>query len=408
MAFTYGFYNSINHDRRYDAIQMSSIFDGIIEDGIFMTIGDHFNVTANNSMTLTVGTGRAWFNHTWSLNDAKMLITLPVSDLILTRYDAIVIEVNSRQEYRENSIKVVQGTPASNPVYPTLMHTTEVNQYPLAYVKVAGGASIIRQADVTNMVGKDDCPYVTGPLKSISIETMVAQWEDQWKAWFETHTKDWTTEWNDFYKEQNALITEAAESWKEEWETWYTEHTVDWSSEFNTFYENQTNLMLESKLFWDTKLDEYYSELQDSMDVFEKQSEAEFRKWVVTIKKILDTEAAGNLQNEIEVLKEQLNALSDFRNRRIWETEDGDIYELNKYSIAGSRWATLEVNQFLEDGSIVRRYYMLEAEGTYILEQKLLITFPNESGVIANYTVQDTESDEYELDPFVTSTKWWD
>ena len=30
MSVTYGFYNSKNRDRRYDAIQMSSIFDGII------------------------------------------------------------------------------------------------------------------------------------------------------------------------------------------------------------------------------------------------------------------------------------------------------------------------------------------------------------------------------------------
>lgn len=411
MSFSYGFYNSINHDRRYDAIQMSSIFDGIIEDGVFMTIGDHFNVTAASdgfSMNIIVGTGRAWFNHTWNLNDARMPVTLPLSDLVLTRYDAVVLEVNARQEYRQNSIKIISGRPAANPVYPTLMHTSEVNQYPLAYIQVKGGATGIRQADITNMVGKDECPYVTGPLKSISIETMVAQWEDQWRVWFETHTKDWTTEWNDFYKVQADMMTNAAASWKEEWETWYNEHTTDWSSEFNTFYENQTRLMLESKLFWDTKLDEYYSELQDSMDVFQKQSESEFRKWVVTIKKVLDTETAGNLQNEIEILEEKMNAISDFRNRRVWQTDAGDIYELNKYLIAGSRWATLEVSQFPADGSIIRRRYMMEEEGTYRLEEKLLITFPNESGTIAVYTVQDTADDSYELDPFVTSTKWWD
>ena len=39
MSVTFGFYNSKEGDRRYDAIQMSSIFDGIIQDGILQHVG---------------------------------------------------------------------------------------------------------------------------------------------------------------------------------------------------------------------------------------------------------------------------------------------------------------------------------------------------------------------------------
>ena len=39
MAVTYGFYNSLNKDRVYNAEQMSSIFNGIITDGVFASIG---------------------------------------------------------------------------------------------------------------------------------------------------------------------------------------------------------------------------------------------------------------------------------------------------------------------------------------------------------------------------------
>ena len=46
MALTYGFYNSQNGDRMYDATDISSIFDGIIKDGVFMSIGDAFIVSA--------------------------------------------------------------------------------------------------------------------------------------------------------------------------------------------------------------------------------------------------------------------------------------------------------------------------------------------------------------------------
>ena len=57
MALTYGFYNSINHDRRYNATQMSQLFDGIINDGVFANIGTAMVVTAGTGLTVTVGLG---------------------------------------------------------------------------------------------------------------------------------------------------------------------------------------------------------------------------------------------------------------------------------------------------------------------------------------------------------------
>ena len=38
MSVTSGFYNGLSHDRKYNAVQMSSLFDGIINDGIFQSI----------------------------------------------------------------------------------------------------------------------------------------------------------------------------------------------------------------------------------------------------------------------------------------------------------------------------------------------------------------------------------
>ena len=68
MTITSGFFNSVNHDRLYDAEQVSSIFDGIIKDGVYESIGDAFMVTPNSDLndSIIVGTGRAWFDHTWT------------------------------------------------------------------------------------------------------------------------------------------------------------------------------------------------------------------------------------------------------------------------------------------------------------------------------------------------------
>lgn len=186
MAVTSGFYNSVSGDRKYNALQMSSIFDGIIEDGVYSTIGDHFSVTAGTGNTIIVGTGRAWFNHTWTLNDADYPVTLEPSEVVLNRYDAIVIEVNGSNTVRGNSIKVIKGTPGSSPSKPSLAKgDNNIWQHPLAYVYVPAGSSSISQSNIEYVVGKSECPFVVAAVQSVNIDALVAQWQDEFDTWFD-------------------------------------------------------------------------------------------------------------------------------------------------------------------------------------------------------------------------------
>ena len=163
MTITYGFYNSVSGDRVYDAIDVSSMFDGVIIDGVFETIGDALETTDGTGMNVVVGPGKAWFDHTWTLNDAALTLAIAASDVILPRIDYVVLEVDASNAVRANTIKVLTGTPATVPVPPTLTNTSEVHQYPLAEVAVDAGVSEILAADVTNLVGTAFCPFVTFP-----------------------------------------------------------------------------------------------------------------------------------------------------------------------------------------------------------------------------------------------------
>lgn len=220
MSVTFGFYNSVNHDRRYNALQMSSIFDGIIRDGIFMSIGTAMIVKAASGMTVNVGEGRAWFDHTWTLNDSELPVKLEASELILNRIDAIVLDVDHRDSVRANSIIAIKGTPASNPVAPTLIRTTDHNQYPLCNIYVKAGVTEITQSNITNLVGTGSCPFITGILESIDIEDLVSQWEAQWNEFYSAQTLDmqltadeWKKQWNDWYTVQTAVATADMEKW---------------------------------------------------------------------------------------------------------------------------------------------------------------------------------------------------
>lgn len=192
MSFTCGFFNAVNHDRTYDAKQMSSIFDGIINDGIFMNIGDALMVKATTKdgnsvpMNVYVGSGRAWFNSTWSLNDSVLPLVIDDAELVLDRIDTIVLEINADDSVRENSIKVIKGTPATEPKRAELENSEYVHQYALASVYVKAESTEITQSEITNYVGTEETPYITGILKTINASNLLAQWDDEFGDWFAT------------------------------------------------------------------------------------------------------------------------------------------------------------------------------------------------------------------------------
>lgn len=206
MSLTCGFYDSINHDRRYSAAQFSELFDGVINDGVFMTIGDTMVVKALGGMDLAVGTGRAWFFGTWSAIDTEYPITLSASELVLDRIDAVVLEVNKSQQIRENSIKIVRGIGASNPQKPELVNTEEVKQLPLAYVNVKAKTTVITQADITNCVGTEECPFVTAILETTDIDQLFAQWKGQWDVWFADEKVKSEDEFHDWFDEVRDIL----------------------------------------------------------------------------------------------------------------------------------------------------------------------------------------------------------
>jgi len=197
MAVTFGFYNSLNHDRQYNSVQLSSIFDGIINDGIFFSLGTHMVVTPSSDMNISVGSGRAWFNHTWTDNDAAIILAVdPASSTPdIDRIDIVVLEVNASDDVRANSVKIIKGTPGTTPVAPTLTNAGNVHQYALAHISVPYGLTAITAGEITNKIGvTEGTPYITGPLETLNNEEVVAQWESQFTTWFNEMKDQLTTD----------------------------------------------------------------------------------------------------------------------------------------------------------------------------------------------------------------------
>lgn len=298
MSFASGFFNSVDHDRLYDATDISRLFDGLIRDGIFASIGDCLVVKQSNQMNVTVGTGRAWFNHTWSYNDALYPVTIPPSEILMDRIDAVVLEINSVEAVRANSIKLIKGTPSSTPTKPALTNTKEVHQYPLAYVTVGKEVTSIRQADIENCVGTSACPFVTGILEVISIEQLIPQWKDILNRFVEENTANFNTWMNGEKQDYQAWLTAAKKE------------ITDWQATSKSDYQKWYDSIKNGYDQWFATIKAAYDANWSTFQQWEKASQTEFDKWFENIKNKLEGDLGAKLTLEAEKLgKEKVSLI---------------------------------------------------------------------------------------------------
>jgi hypothetical protein len=280
MSVSSGFFNSLNGDRKYNAAQMSAIFDGLIIDGVFASIGTAFAVKAAGGLTVNVGIGKAWFDHTWTVNDSILPMTAPEAEVLLDRIDAVVLEVNETESVRENTIKFVKGNPSSAPSRPTLTNEGNVHQYPLCYIYRKYGTAVINQADITPMVGTESTPFVTGILQTISLDELLGKWQDELDRFTDARSQ----EVDDWIAKEESDFT-----------TWFDKMKADLQQE------------------------------QTVLDQWIASEQADFLAWYNQMKDQLSGDVAGNLQLEIDKEEVKRILLVGFEDGTKEFSDDGTV-----------------------------------------------------------------------------------
>ena len=207
--WTSGFFNSINGDRLYNADQMSHIFEGLITDGVYESVGEKLAVQPNSGMTIQIATGRGWFNKRWVNNDSKYTLTLSQSDVILNRYAAVVIKVDDNDSVRDAVPYLKYGEFSADPVKPVMERTEMVKEFCLGYILQRAGATEIRSEDIEDTRGNNDlCGWVTGLIKQVTTTTLYTQWE----ALFNGFLTESTDTFNDWFTNLESKINENTET----------------------------------------------------------------------------------------------------------------------------------------------------------------------------------------------------
>lgn len=188
MAVTYGFFNSVNGDRKYNADQMSNYFEGLVSDGVYNGVGNSMVVQASSGMNITVGSGRAIIGNKWIKNDSAYTLTVTGSHPTLNRYTAVVVKLDKVN--RNISLTTIDGTPASTPTKPTVTNSQTVMYLVLAYVYVAAAATSISQSNITDTrTDSTVCGWVTGLIEQVDTSTLYLQWQAAFETWFDDLTE---------------------------------------------------------------------------------------------------------------------------------------------------------------------------------------------------------------------------
>lgn len=186
MAISYGFFNSVNGDRLYNADDISNYFLKLISNGVFATPSNAMQVQASSGFTVSVSAGWGFINCKWLNNDTAYNLTLDAADIVLNRIDRVVMRLNPGNDLRNMELAIVKGTPEQTPTAPAPTRiqggTWELS---LAQIYVAAGSTEITQANITDERGNTSlCGYVTGLIDQIDTTNLFAQYDAAFSEWF--------------------------------------------------------------------------------------------------------------------------------------------------------------------------------------------------------------------------------
>ena len=179
MAFSYGFFDSRGLDRTYTAEDFTNYLSSLICNGILDTYGDCFKVTANENLSVTIGTGKAWIGGHYFINDSPYTLDLSrYVDESMSKYLIIGIYCDTSDAVRKCDIEVKAGTAATTPAIPNFASSQTKTYLTLAAVRLNAGVTEIKQSGITDYrESSSKCGYVRCILGKCKVSEILDAYE---------------------------------------------------------------------------------------------------------------------------------------------------------------------------------------------------------------------------------------
>ena len=174
MAKKFGFFNSINGDRKYLASDISQAFDIGVTTGI-KAEENNLKVVVYEGMQVQIQPGSAMIFGHFFMNDEPEIIDIDTADAELNRIDRVVVRYDAYT--REVNTAVIKGSPALSPTPPARLETGEQFDLVLADIYVPAAATVINTSNITDMRDSELCGYigVKGAVSQLQFDAHLSE-----------------------------------------------------------------------------------------------------------------------------------------------------------------------------------------------------------------------------------------
>ena len=192
MAISYGFFNSVDDDRLYNAETFNNYFEGLIsQSGVFKGVGGEFAVTAATGLHVNVADGKALVNTHWIKSTAVETLEIETAHNLFDRYDLVCLTWS--ESGRDVTMNVVKGTASTAPIPPMPRRSGGLYDIVLAVVLVEANATTITTANIFDQrPNTANCGFITGIIEQVDITELFAQYEARFAA-LENSMRSWET-----------------------------------------------------------------------------------------------------------------------------------------------------------------------------------------------------------------------
>lgn len=290
MAENYSFFNSKDHDRVYNTRHWADYFFPLFKSGVF---NGNLQVVENGGMTVKIKPGYAWIDgYGYHLTDG-LVVDLETASGNMNRADSIVIRLDLTNRWIKAFCKTGNYyTGAGVPPAPEI--TATIHEIVISHISIAAGVTEITQDMIadTRMDG-DICGWVCGAVDQIDFSQIKAQFD----TFFANYEEEIRTQYGLYMQDIERLETQGQERY-------------DGMDQEFTNYENQQ---------------------KENITKWQQAVKAEYLVWFEGIKDILDENAAGHLQNEVDDLTvDAFNRYYGLQEQETLFLDDGSIKTMNE------------------------------------------------------------------------------
>lgn len=210
---TYDSGGNPTYDRAVDSEVFRNVLKNYYNNGVFaLNNSECFLVEAptDESMVVTVLPGSCMINGATAYDKQETELTLSTGGA-MDRIDTIVLRFNDNVNYRNISLAVVEGTPATTPVAPTLTRSDSIFELGIANILVPANSTAVSTSRITDTrQDSERCGYVSA-IQELDVTDVFNQFQNalnEYLGMMSEEYDEWLESFTEFSEEQQAAFME--------------------------------------------------------------------------------------------------------------------------------------------------------------------------------------------------------